>query len=189
MYFACKERGNFKMRVPRGIRNRNPGNIRISYHFDWEGEVRPPKDPAFCTFKEPVYGVRALMKLLINYQQKRDCKTLRQAINRWAPPTENDTSAYVASAAKASDISPDTEWDFTDRIFLIPVAKAIILHENGYPNKAMLNEGYHKDWYPESVYSDAYEMAVKGRKPSGYNELPEKEKVSKPMFKFLKRRD
>ena len=59
---------------PRGIRLNNPGNIE--YGESWRGMAADQKDPRFVTFTEPVYGIRALAKLLLNYQRKHGIRTV-----------------------------------------------------------------------------------------------------------------
>ena len=76
----------------RGIRNMNPGNIRLGE--SWLGLRTKQTDPDFCQFTSMVYGCRALLKLLRTYVEKRGCTTIRKVIERWAPPSENDTSSY-----------------------------------------------------------------------------------------------
>lgn len=185
--------------LPRGIRNKNPGNIERSWQFEWRGEVRPghpewseaEQEDRFCVFEEPVYGLRAMMKNLITYNKKRNIKTLRQAVERWAPPHENKTDNYTNFVADFADINPDNEWDFTQRIFLIPVVRGMVLMENGRPDEEQRRNGAHKYWYDEKTYNDAYEMAVKGRvTPHTMNEASSKkspevfaERVRKPWLK------
>lgn len=85
------------MNTPRGIRNNNPGNIR--WGSDWKGLKKDGKqqDPSFCVFETPEYGIRALAKLLQNYQLLYGLNTPRKIINRYAPPTENETVSYIDS--------------------------------------------------------------------------------------------
>ena len=50
-------------KLPRGIRNNNPGNIR--HGANWQG-LNPKGrdiDSAFCVFTAPIYGIRALAKV------------------------------------------------------------------------------------------------------------------------------
>ena len=54
---------------PRGIRNNNPGNIRRNGD-PWQGLAKEQNDREFFTFKSAVYGIRALARLLITYQDK-----------------------------------------------------------------------------------------------------------------------
>ncbi|MDE9591255.1 structural protein, partial [Xenorhabdus bovienii] len=55
--------------MTRGLRNNNPGNIDHNPANKWQGQL--PHDLSiekrFCRFESPEYGIRALIKLLINY--------------------------------------------------------------------------------------------------------------------------
>ena len=42
-------------KLPRGIRNKNPGNIKLG--TDWDGLADEQSDPVFCVFKEAVWGI------------------------------------------------------------------------------------------------------------------------------------
>jgi hypothetical protein len=114
----------------RGIRNNNPGNIRHSA-IKWMGISDEQPDPTFVCFDEPKYGIRALYKILRTYQDKHGLETVEEMINRWAPPAENDTAAYVRSVAGAIGVSPDTKIDLCDREVAEKLVAAIIRHENG----------------------------------------------------------
>lgn len=116
--------------TPRGIRNNNPGNIRYVEGVTSTYQGCTGSDGAFCTFDTPVNGIRALGKLLLSYQQRHGIRTIREAINRWAPPSENDTGAYVAAVAAAVGYGPDMLLDFADPGVLRSLATAIIRHEN-----------------------------------------------------------
>lgn len=115
--------------TPRGERNNNPGNIRLSA-TRWQGQV-DGTDPAFVTFATPQDGIRALAKLLKNYQAIYGLRTVRAIINRYAPPSENNTSAYVAAVAGALGVSPDAQIDLNDAGTLERLVAAVITHENG----------------------------------------------------------
>ncbi len=117
-------------RTPRGIRNHNPGNIRRSSD-PWQGLAERQSDVEFFTFKSPIYGIRALARTLITYQDKHGLRTIRQIIGRWAPPVENNTNAYVRAVAEATDLDADQMLDLHNFDFLFPLTKAIIKHENG----------------------------------------------------------
>lgn len=117
-------------RTPRGIRNHNPGNIRRSSD-PWQGLAERQGDVEFFTFKSPIYGIRALARTLITYQDKHGLRTIRQIIGRWAPPVENNTNAYVRAVAEATDLDADQMLDLHDFDYLFPLTKAIIKHENG----------------------------------------------------------
>ena len=119
------------MNLPRGIRNNNPGNIR--HGSNWQG-LNPNSrniDPAFCVFTSSVYGIRALAKVLINYKKIHSLNTVRQIISRYAPPNENQTTAYIQSVAKQLEVAPDAVIDIEERGILTVFIKAIIRMENG----------------------------------------------------------
>jgi hypothetical protein len=113
----------------RGERNNNPGNIRISPSA-WRGKAAS-EDPDFESFDTAENGIRALAKLLIVYQRRHGCRTVRQIVTRWAPPTENATAAYVVDVARALGVAPDAAVECTQPAVLAALARAIIRHENG----------------------------------------------------------
>ena len=118
-------------RLPRGIRNNNPGNIR--HGANWLG-LNPNGrniDSAFCGFTAPVYGIRALAKVLVNYKRIHGLNTVRQIVSRYAPPNENQTTAYIQSVAKQLGVYPDTVIDIEERGVLTVFIKAVIRMENG----------------------------------------------------------
>lgn len=116
-------------KLPRGLRNNNPSNIR---HGDkWQGLAPDQKDPDFCTFRSPFWGLRAMARILLNYQRRSNRNTVRQIIERWAPPVENDTGAYVRAVANEIGINPETPVDLTNAGLLARLVAAIVRHENG----------------------------------------------------------
>ncbi len=118
----------------RGIRNHNPGNLRESPgdKTQWQGERATDDDPVFEEFVHPVYGIRALAKVLLNYQSLYRLKTLQGMITRWAPPHENDTFSYIKHVSQETGLDAETEVDLKEdlKVFASLVA-AIIEHENG----------------------------------------------------------
>jgi hypothetical protein len=80
--------------APRGIRNNNFGNLRITKD-KWQGLREEQTDPEFFQFKSPKWGYRALIRTLQNYRKLHNCRTISDFINRWAPPCENNTSGYI----------------------------------------------------------------------------------------------
>lgn len=113
----------------RGIRNNNPGNIRKG--TKWQGLDSTKFDSAFCTFTTMAYGCRALMKTLRTYVVKYHLLTVKDIISRWAPPNENDTTAYINFVCKELDVAPNHRLDFTDSDLYIKLGKAIASFENG----------------------------------------------------------
>lgn len=115
---------------PRGIRNNNPGNIRHG-STTWKGMRAMQDDPAFVQFETPEHGIRALCKVLITYQAKHQLRTVAEIIARWAPASENNTSAYIKAVAGAMRVAADQPLVLTDRAVMHPLVRAIIAHENG----------------------------------------------------------
>lgn len=111
----------------RGIRNNNPGNIRVSKD-QWEGTTGD--DGAFVIFDSPESGVRALGKNLLSYG-RRGYDSIEKIINRWAPPNENDTQAYINSVVAATGIPATQSLDLSDPDTLSSLAQAISFHETG----------------------------------------------------------
>ncbi len=112
-----------ELKLPRGIRNNNPLNIRLSSDR-WQGQVLPqgshsPKggdggglsgEKSFCVFESMAYGWRAAFRLLCHtYYGKYKLKTIRALITRWAPPKENNTEAYIRRVTDRIGIGPDRE--------------------------------------------------------------------------------
>lgn len=83
------------MEKTRGIRNKNPFNIKLSQN-SWLGKVSNEKntDRVFEQFKQMDYGLRAGMQLLRGYIA-RGFDTPSKIIYRFAPPSENHTSDYL----------------------------------------------------------------------------------------------
>lgn len=114
----------------RGIRNCNPGNIRRG--ADWKGLKAEQDDPDFCQFESMEWGCRALIRTLVTYRKKYHLTTVRQIIRRWAPPAENDSTAYMKHVASAIGRDVDESLPFdTDPTYYLAIAKVIARHENG----------------------------------------------------------
>ena len=114
------------MSKARGIRNHNPGNIR--HGSPWQGMSAIQTDKSFVQFDAAEWGIRALYKVLLTYRNKHSLDTVAGIINRWAPPIENDTGAYIESVARRLNVSIDE----TLNLEIYPdLVAAIIKHENG----------------------------------------------------------
>ena len=123
----------FLVMLPRGIRNHNPLNIRRSKD-QWKGMAEVQNDRAFVQFKSLEYGWRAAFYLLTRtYYHKYRLYTIRGIISRWAPSSENNTSAYIANVSRLTGIDPDEPIgipsDKPSRWMAVGVAMAI--QENG----------------------------------------------------------
>ena len=115
----------------RGLRNNNPGNL-IYTKIAWQGKIPKPqsKDAKFEQFTSITYGLRAMLKDLINDINKGQ-NTVRKLINEYAPRSENNTDAYIKSVSKSINVDPDETIKAINNDFLILLARAILKVELG----------------------------------------------------------
>lgn len=125
----------------RGLLNFNPGNIRYSTANDWLGQTG--KDAAgFCKFDTMIHGVRALAKIILRYCRTYKLCSIRGIITRYAPPSENDTEAYIGRLAKALGKPPDAVLDLEHPPSLAEFVAAVCLQETGaHLSHETINEG------------------------------------------------
>lgn len=116
--------------MSRGLRNCNPGNIRLS-GVRYKGEVRPSRDPEFRQFESMAWGYRAIFVLLDTYRLRHGLHTIAEMISRWAPPSENRTQSYIRAVCERSGIGPAEPIDTRRAETMIPLAAAISRVENG----------------------------------------------------------
>ncbi|WP_447742145.1 structural protein P5 [Pseudomonas laurentiana] len=130
------------MSTPRGVRNRNPGNIDFNPRNAWQGQFGVEvgvANPRFARFDSAENGIRALGKLLINYRGKdgmpgvggKGIDTVLETINRWAPSNENDTQTYALAVAKRLGVRITDPINIKDPATLCGMVLSIIIHENG----------------------------------------------------------
>jgi hypothetical protein len=91
-------------------RNLNPGNIDFSLwtiKFGGRPETAPEGGKArFACFPSSAQGFAALRALLGFPRYKG--RSLADAIGAWAPPVENQTSAYLRNVCAWTELTPDT---------------------------------------------------------------------------------
>lgn len=88
--------------MTRGQRNSNPLNIRRVAGTVWRGQAAEQDDPEFVRFRTPAWGIRAAFCILETYREKYKVVCIDDIIRRWAPPSENDTDAYIKAVCKAT---------------------------------------------------------------------------------------
>ena len=118
--------GNDLADLPRGIRNNNPGNIRIS-DSDWQGKISPNTDGVYEQFDTPENGLRAIAHILTSYRN-RGINTPWLIASTWAPASENNSQEYAQGLADALGIDLNAE--------VVPAnfwlcAKGIVKNESG----------------------------------------------------------
>lgn len=141
---------------PRGIRNNNPGNIDRNKTV-WEGMAGEQSDTRFITFESPEYGIRAMARIIRNYERKYKLRTIEQIVSRWAPPSENNTNAYIQNVSRHLNISPQSPLNLNDNALLGQLIKAIIQHENG------------GDYYSDQVIQRGIELEKQGSSKRVYH--------------------
>lgn len=115
--------------LPRGLANKNPGNIRNNPAINYQGEV-PSTDKAFKQFSEIFWGYRAIFKDLI-FKVTHGIDTIEHIIYMYAPPTDhNDTEAYVKAVVKESGIDRKAKLTNDSKV-LRKIVSAISFEENG----------------------------------------------------------
>lgn len=141
--------------LPRGVRNNNPGNIDYNKNNAWQGRLprNTSVEDRFERFVSPEYGIRALARVLITYQDKHGLATVRDIIGRWAPPTENNSGAYIDRVAQALKTGAMDRVDVHEYWTMKALVVAIIAHENS---------GYA---YPDAVVDAG--LALAGVQPPG----------------------
>lgn len=121
-------------KISRGERNCNPLNLVRG--IQWRGLRKEQTDSRFCQFVSMKYGWRAALITLRSYitglngkRQPRD--TIEKIITRWAPPSENDTEAYIKCVSAAVGIDRRMKVKWQDRVFVCAICKAMAYQECG----------------------------------------------------------
>lgn len=123
-------------KLPRGIRNNNPLNIRKGNN--WKGEVSNSTDGEFEQFVSMQWGIRAGFKILKNYMtgyggRVKALTNVHDIIHRWAPPSENNCRAYIDSVCRFSGLHEFERLQFSDRNKMLALVDGMIRVECGQP--------------------------------------------------------
>lgn len=102
---------------------RNPLNIRYNPKNNWVGSRGSFK--GFVVFSSTLYGYRAALLLLRNYIRK-GYNTVESIVNRWAPPSENNTDAYVKAVCKILSCEPTDQFVGTAGLCMLCSAMAVV---------------------------------------------------------------
>lgn len=132
--------------IPRGYRNNNPLNIRIS-RDNWLGKVSPNSDGSFEQFSDIKYGYRAAIKTLRSYYNKYGLRTIRQIINRWAPASDGNTpTSYASNVAQRAGLPVDQPIMF-NKDTITKIVYGMAISENGtsmIPDMAEIEAGWNE---------------------------------------------
>lgn len=139
--------------MKRGFRNNNPLNIRHS-NSCWKGMTKEQTDQEFVQFKSLAFGYRAAWRILFTYfyrfVSQKQFFTVGNILNRWAPPCENDTQAYIRSVLRMTSIGGKEHLNVPTNVAAYPkLAKllaAMTVVENGIDLEEVdtqaIEEGY-----------------------------------------------
>lgn len=89
--------------LPLGLRNNNPGNLRPG--DNWQGAIGVNQN--FIVFENILWGLRA-MATDIRTKINNGYNTIEKLITRYAPPSENDTAAYISYVSRFTGINSRT---------------------------------------------------------------------------------
>lgn len=95
------------------IAKNNIFNIRAG-RAQWLGMTGTRK--GFVEFDTQEHGIRAWLVLMSNYRRRYGCRTIRQIVSKFAPPTENQTERYIrfccheVMISDTKDITKDIEY-------------------------------------------------------------------------------
>lgn len=117
-------------RLPRGIRNNNPLNLRKTT-TPWLGKVYPGTDSQFEQFTSMVYGIRAAMKNAKTIIKRHRGCTIRKLIEIWAPPLENQTDIYILYVCRYTDYHSYDVVDPSNKTQFCRIMWAMAQVENG----------------------------------------------------------
>lgn len=119
----------------RAVRNRNPLNIRVG--LPWKGQLdRADMTPdqaaekAFVVFAAPKWGFRAAALILIHYHRE-GVGNLADCIRHWAPPSENDTFAYLADVSNRTGFPEMNAINLAAPAIQQSLLRSMAIHESG----------------------------------------------------------
>lgn len=118
-----------QQKLPRGIRNDNPGNLIFVGQKGARKESGP--NGRFAVFPTPQDGLRALREQLMRYFS-RGTVTVASIIAKWAPPSDgNDTTAYSRMVAQRLGVDVHATLYPISSARMETLIRAIVQMENG----------------------------------------------------------
>jgi hypothetical protein len=89
----------------RSYRNNNPGNLRATAWVKGLPGCVGEDDAGFAIFSDWVFGLSAMMRLLRGGSYRH--RSIREAIHRYAPKSENDTARYIIFVCRRAGLVQD----------------------------------------------------------------------------------
>ncbi len=135
---------NRKGAAPKSVRNNNPTNLRYISSAPFTGQTK--NDAGYGVYSTALLGARAGFRNLQNYFTRDGLDTVRGIVSKWAPTSENPTSAYITFVAQQLSVSPDQA--LTYQTHARSLIKAMARFEAGYQP------------FNDQLYADAYKAAA-----------------------------
>ncbi|AOM39683.1 hypothetical protein [Xenorhabdus hominickii] len=116
-------------KIPRGIRNNNPGNLNFAKQ---RGAVKEGgENGRFAVFSTMQEGIAALYRQLQLYFG-RGINTISSIVKKYAPAADgNKVDAYIAALTRKLGIDANQKIDTANVQQIIDLMEGIIRHENG----------------------------------------------------------
>lgn len=117
--------------LPRGIRNNNPLNIRIS-GTPWQGKVTNNTDGTFEQFTSLELGIRAALVNIRTYIKRDHLCNITLIISRWAPRSDrNNVKAYIEVVCNRANLTATEIIKYNDKNKLCRLVWAMAYVECG----------------------------------------------------------
>ncbi|MEE9690327.1 hypothetical protein V4833_21655 [Enterobacter sp. HK169] len=110
----------------RADRNFNPLNLKTKGNAGKDSS-------GFAKYTDEESGWGAARKQLSLYYTRDKLDTISGIINKWAPPSENDTNSYVDQISKAMGMGANEKLDLSDPAIMAKLSSYMARHE-GYSN-------------------------------------------------------
>lgn len=132
---------SLEKKIPRGIRNNNPLNIRIGN--EWLGERPNPTDRTFEEFCMMTYGLRAAFIILRRYIKRYQLNTIAEIIPRWSPEGEDKERTYIEVVCLRSGLSAYTTITYENKATMVALVEAMAYFECGVPiSRTLIEKAY-----------------------------------------------
>lgn len=98
---AIARQEGFGIPNTRATRNHNPGDLEYGRFARGHGAIGT--DGRYAIFPDDITGFNAMKALIISAYKGL---TIEQALNKWAPPIENQTNIYITNVCNWTGAKP-----------------------------------------------------------------------------------
>lgn len=151
-----------------GVSAQNLGNIR-----------NVGQSTGFKPTESYEQGIKDIDENLKAYGTKHGINTIRAAISRWAPPSENDTESYIKFVSQKTGINPDEKIDFGNPVIRHIISGPIILQEKGLKNLISTSSKSQQNQSSEPQTDGAFDINGFGKALMGQE--PQKEETQQSL--------